>query len=73
MKNLVIAAASAFVLASASSAFAATELENLRTYCAPDIERLCAGTPIDDIKECLQAHKMEVSVGCAEALEKLKD
>jgi len=51
------------------------EIEALRTYCKPDIERLCAGVEPGEgrIKECLKAHEMEISVGCAQALRKLKN
>jgi hypothetical protein len=50
------------------------ELEMLRAYCKPDIERLCPNVPPGGgrIKECLMQQKMELSVGCAEALQKLK-
>ena len=50
------------------------ELEMLRAYCKPDIERLCPNVPPGDgrIKECLMQQKMELSVGCAETLQKLK-
>ena len=50
------------------------ELEMLRAYCKPDIERLCPNVPPGDgrIKECLMQQKMELSVGCAKALQELK-
>lgn len=50
------------------------ELEALRTYCRPDIERLCPNVEPGGgrIKECLKKHKEQISVGCAQALEKLK-
>ncbi|MFO1423510.1 MAG: cysteine rich repeat-containing protein [Candidatus Competibacteraceae bacterium] len=50
------------------------EIEMLRAYCKPDIERLCPNVPPGGgkIKECLMQHKMELSVGCAKALEGLK-
>lgn len=50
------------------------ELAALRTYCKADIERLCPNVEPGGgkIKECLMERKMEVSVGCAEALQKLK-
>ncbi len=73
MKNMIAVAVSAFGLASVSPAFAASELEKLMTYCKPDVERLCATTPVADVPECLKAHKMEISVGCAEALKALKE
>lgn len=50
------------------------ELEALRAYCKPDIERLCPNVEPGGgkIKECLMQQKMELSVGCAKALEELK-
>ncbi|MDG4549190.1 MAG: cysteine rich repeat-containing protein [Candidatus Contendobacter sp.] len=50
------------------------ELEMLRAYCKPDIERLCPNVPPGGgkIKECLIQQKMGLSVGCAKALEELK-
>ena len=50
------------------------EVEALRAYCKPDIERLCPNVPPGGgrIKECLMQKKMELSVGCAKALEELK-
>ncbi len=50
------------------------EIEMLRAYCRPDIERLCPNVEPGggQIKECLTQQKMELSVGCAEALQNLK-
>jgi hypothetical protein len=50
------------------------ELAALRAYCKPDIERLCPNVPPGGgrIKECLMERKMELSVGCAKALQELK-
>jgi hypothetical protein len=50
------------------------EIEVLRTYCRPDIERLCPAVEPGGgrIKECLKQHEKEMSVGCAQALQKLK-
>lgn len=50
------------------------EIEALRTYCKADIERLCPNVEPGSgrIKECLMAQKEEMTVGCAQALEKLK-
>ena len=50
------------------------ELQALRTYCKADTERLCPNVPPGGgkIKACLMERKMEVSVGCAQALQKLK-
>jgi Cysteine rich repeat len=50
------------------------ELEALRTYCRPDIERLCPNVEPGEgrLKACLMKHKEQMSVGCAQALQKLK-
>jgi cysteine rich repeat protein len=50
------------------------EMEALRRYCRPDVERLCPSVQPGGgrIKSCLMAHKDEVSVGCAKALQGLK-
>lgn len=44
------------------------------TYCKDDIERLCAGVPPGGgrILKCLKANKMQMSVGCAQGLAKMK-
>lgn len=46
----------------------------LLKYCQADIERLCAGIEPGGgrIIECLKGKKEEMSVGCAQALKKLK-
>jgi hypothetical protein len=51
------------------------EMEDLRTYCKSDIERLCQGVEPGGgrIIKCLKAHEKEMSVGCALALKKLKE
>lgn len=50
------------------------ELQAIRTYCRSDVERLCKGVEPGGgrIKECLKAHANEMSVGCAKALQELK-
>lgn len=50
------------------------EMEALRTYCRPDIERLCPKVRPGGgrIKACLMAHENDISVGCAKALQGLK-
>jgi len=62
--------ASCLVAASAQ----AGEMADLRTYCMSDIERLCQGIEPGGgrILKCLKAHKKEMTVGCAQALQKLK-
>jgi hypothetical protein len=43
-------------------------------YCKADAERLCPGVPMGGgrIIGCLKANKMEVSVGCAKAIQHIK-
>jgi len=50
------------------------EIEALRTYCKPDIERLCPNVQPGggQIKACLMAQENELTVGCAKALQGLK-
>jgi hypothetical protein len=50
------------------------ELQAIRTYCKPDVERLCAGVEPGGgrMKDCLMKHKEQMSVGCAQALQKMK-
>jgi hypothetical protein len=47
---------------------------SLMKYCMADIERLCAGIEPGGgrLVKCLKSHKEEMSVGCAQALMKLK-
>jgi hypothetical protein len=51
------------------------EIEALRTYCKPDVERLCPNVPPGggQIKACLIAQQNELTVGCAKALQELKN
>jgi hypothetical protein len=50
------------------------EASALRTYCRPDVERLCPKVAPGGgrIKACLTEHQNEMSVGCAKALQGLK-
>ncbi len=43
-------------------------------YCKADVARLCPGVQMGGgrIIACLKAHKMEVSVGCAKAIQSMK-
>ena len=67
---LVFATMPAFAQESALDA----EIQALKTYCKPDIERLCSNVEPGggQIKECLMAQKEELTVGCAQALQELK-
>ena len=61
------------ILAPAGSSALAQQAEAMK-YCKADVARLCPGVPMGGgrIIGCLKAHKMEVSVGCAKALQKIK-
>lgn len=41
-------------------------------YCKADAARLCPGAEGPHAIGCLKAHKMEVSVGCAKAIQHIK-
>ncbi len=51
------------------------ELEMLRSHCQADIQRLCPGVKPGGgaIKQCLMQQKDQVSVGCAKALQQIKE
>ena len=71
-----IAIASALVLAalaSAGSSALAQQAEAIK-YCKADVARLCPGVQMGGgrIIACLKGHKMELSVGCAQGLQKMK-
>jgi len=73
-KSVVVVLLAAALPAAAQESKMDKELEALRTYCKPDIERLCAKVEPGGgrLKECLMKHKEEMTVGCAQALEALK-
>jgi hypothetical protein len=71
---LAIAATLALAtLAFTQSAALAQQAEAMK-YCKADYERLCPGVQPGGgrIIACLKEHKMEVSVGCAKALQAMK-
>lgn len=74
MRAFLIAAMCGVWLAPAGHAETQSELSQLETYCLPDMERLCPGVPVGEgkVKACLEKHREEISVGCAEALKRLK-
>jgi hypothetical protein len=73
--KLVLLVAAIALPAVAGASMMGQEIETLRTYCKPDIERLCPDVEPGGgrIKHCLKQHEKEMSVGCAEALQKLKE
>ena len=74
VRQFAIATASAMALLSLTNV-ARAQMEQVMHACKPDIERLCAGVPPGGgrIIGCLKEHKMEMSVGCAMTLKKVKE
>ncbi len=52
----------------------AQQQNDLIKYCKADIERLCPGVPPGEgrLMACLKANAKAMSVGCAQALQKMK-
>jgi hypothetical protein len=69
-------AASAIVILSLPAAVFAqsNQIQQIMRYCKPDAKRLCPGVPPGGgrIARCLKAHKMEISVGCAKTLQRIR-
>jgi len=63
----------AFIAFADSSALAQAQAEAMK-YCKADVARLCPGVQMGGgrIIACLKEHKMEVSVGCAKAIQAMK-
>jgi hypothetical protein len=74
MRNIWIGGIVAIGLLVATTASRAQELEDIKTYCMEDIERLCKGIEPGGgrILKCLKANTKAMSVGCAQALQKMK-
>ncbi len=64
---------SILALASSGSSALAQQAEAMK-YCKADVARLCPGVQLGGgrIIACLKEHKMEVSVGCAKAIQAIK-
>jgi hypothetical protein len=64
---------SILALASSGSSALAQQAEAMK-YCKADVARLCPGVQMGGgrIIACLKEHKMEVSVGCAKAIQAIK-
>ena len=75
-RKFAVAAASTIVIMSLPAAVFAqsNQLQQALRYCRTDMERLCPGVPPGGgrIARCLKAHKMEISVGCAMTLRRIK-
>jgi Cysteine rich repeat len=68
---IAVAASIAFIASTESGALAQA---GAMSYCKADVARLCPGVQPGGgrIVGCLKAHKMEVSVGCAKAIQQMK-
>lgn len=66
----------ALALAAASLSIGAGHAQegDMAKYCKADIDRLCKGIAPGGgrLLQCLKSHSKEMSVGCAQALQKLK-
>jgi len=74
IRHLAIASTlSLAALVSAAPSALAQQAEAMK-FCKADVARLCPGVQMGGgrIIACLKAHKMEVSVGCAKAIQAMK-
>jgi hypothetical protein len=75
-RKFAVAAGSAIVIMSLPATVSAqsNQIQEIMRYCRPDAERLCPGERPGGgrIIRCLKAHKMEMSVGCAMTLRRIK-
>ena len=73
MTTLLLLISAAMPIFAQESALDA-EIQALRTYCRPDVERLCPHVEPGggQIKACLMAQKNALTVGCFQALQNLK-
>lgn len=71
-RRLALALLPLSLLAAATPAAALDDA--VLTYCKDDVERLCAGVQPGGgrILQCLKSHKEQMSVGCAQGLQKMK-
>jgi hypothetical protein len=74
MRILLVSGLVTCCLLFASTPSRAQEMADIQTYCMEDIDRLCKGIEPGGgrILKCLKANKKGMSVGCAQALQKLK-
>jgi Cysteine rich repeat len=72
-KVTTVAILSLATLSLAQSNALAQQAEAMK-YCKADVARLCPGVQMGGgrIIACLKAHKMDVSVGCAKAIQAMK-
>ena len=73
-RQLAVAGLLAFAMLTPGLVVPAAAAADALTYCKSDMARLCPGVEPGGgrIIGCLKEHKMEMSVGCAKALQKMK-
>jgi Cysteine rich repeat len=71
--RFIVASALSIALIALQGSARAQMADTMR-YCRADVARLCPGVPMGGghILRCLKEHKMEMSVGCAQGLQKMK-
>ena len=74
MSRFTIPMLAVAAIAGTLGAASAQQQTDLTKYCRADIERLCKGVAPGNgqILACLKAHNKEMSVGCAQALQAMK-
>jgi len=76
IRKFAVVSASAVAILSLQTVVSAqsNEMQQVMRYCKPDAERICPGVPPGGgrIIRCLKAHEMEISVGCAKTLQRMK-
>jgi hypothetical protein len=74
VRQFAVASLLSLALLLSLAASALTAQAGALDYCKADAARLCRGVPEGGgrLVGCLKEHKMEVSVGCAKALQKIK-
>ena len=72
--QFTIAATLSILALAANAPGALAQQAGAMKYCKADVARLCPGVQMGGgrIIACLKEHKMEVSVGCAKALQAMK-
>ena len=72
--QFTIAATLSILALAASAPNALAQQAEAMKYCKADVARLCPGVQMGGgrIIACLKEHKMEVSVGCAKAIQAMK-
>lgn len=72
MRSILLILTASAILACVTAGQA--QQAELAKYCKADIQRLCQGVQpgAGRILNCLKAHKQEMTVGCAQALQKMQ-